>query len=152
MYLVKTGRLIGQLLDNDTVRNDIFHIWKRDGKNNSDEDDLVYCLTPTSTITFNPVTGSVVSSINHPQFMKLPTSDDKVISVKVTFKSPELTNQPDRIYCVVKDDTRNTKDEDISKGNKNTERKRRKHESILTGYTTCKKKSYKFPLKIQTWT
>ena len=144
MYLVKTGRLIGQLLDNGTIRNDIFYIWKRDEKNNSDEDDLVYCLTPTSTITFNPVTGCVVSSINHPQFMKLPTSDDKVINVKVTFKTPELTNQPDRIYCVVKHNTRNIKEEDISKENNSTERKHRKHECILTGYTTCKKKSYKF--------
>ena len=142
--MVKTGRLLGQLCDNGVVRKDIFYIWKRVEKDNSDENELVNCLTPTCTITFNPITGSVVSQINHPEFIQLPPSDDNVLSVKVTFKNQELNHQPDRIYCVVKEDTKNVKVENSKSKDKKGQKKQRKHDCILTGYTTCKKKTFKF--------
>ena len=145
IYFVKTGRLIGQLSDKGIVRKDIFCVWKKVEKDKSDENELVYCLTPTCILSFNPITGNVVSSINHPEFIKLPPPNDNVLSVHVTFKSPELSNQPDRIYCVVKEDSKNINNEELKPKDKASAKKKlRKHDCILTGYTTHKKKTYKF--------
>merc|ERR1712061_867913 len=79
-----------------------------------------------------------------PEFIQLPPSDDNVLSVKVTFKNQELNHQPDRIYCVVKEDTKNVKVENSKSKDKKGQKKQRKHDCILTGYTICKKKTFKF--------
>lgn len=145
MYIVKTGRLVGQLCENGRPREDINFIWKRTDKDKSDENDLVYCLAQSCIISFNPITGTVVSQVIHPEFLQLPPFDSNLVKVLVTFKSPEFGYQPDRIYCAIKQDVNTVKEENKSTDGKQVvTKKRRKGDCFVTGYTFHKKKGYKF--------
>ena len=142
MYIVKTGRLVGQLCDDGRPIENIFYIWKRTDKDNLEENDLVFCLTSSCTLSFNPTTGKVVSQVSHPDFLQLPQLDDTVVKVQVTFKSAELSYQPDRIYFLAKQDA-NSARTTVDKSKEKT-KKLKKKQCFLTGYTTHKKKLYRF--------
>ena len=146
MYAIKTGRVIGELCSDGQPRKDILYIWKGNEKESIDENEMVYCLTSTCTLSFNPITGTVLSQVNHPEFLQLPEFNDKLVKVQVVLKSLEINYQPDRIYCVVKQDSGIGKEAK----HKYSERKELKSKiqgsryCFLTGYTIHKKKSYKF--------
>ena len=144
MYVVKTGRLLGHLCEDGRPREDIIYIWRKNDQETTDEDDLVYCLTSSCTINFNPATGTVVSQVNHANFLDLPKPKDNVVKVEVTFK--DQTYQLDRVYCVVKLPYAAKGPENIQPIDKTASggKIKRKMDCYLTGYATHKKKSFKF--------